>query len=87
MYKDVIEFIRETFGEKERDIPLHAPCFVGNEKKYLEVKLSPSYPIPKQISSNLPNKSYVHKPHLQECKQNCLSIYHRPPTNHNVLLS
>ena len=57
------------------------------EKKYLEVKLSPSYPIPKQISSNLPNKSYVHKPHLQECKQNCLSIYHRPPTNHNVLLS
>ena len=36
MYKDVIEFIRETFGEKERDIPLHAPCFVGNEKKYLE---------------------------------------------------
>ena len=32
MYKDVIEFIRETFGEKERDIPLHAPCFVGNEK-------------------------------------------------------
>lgn len=36
MYKDIIAFIRETFGQKDGVIPLHAPCFAGNEKKYLE---------------------------------------------------
>lgn len=35
MYKDVLDFIREVFGEKEAFIPLHAPHFGGNEKKYL----------------------------------------------------
>lgn len=33
--KEVIEFIREQFDEKEAFIPLHAPVFVGNEKAYL----------------------------------------------------
>ena len=57
------------------------------ERKYLGAKQFLSYLIQKRILSNLPNKSYAHKPHLQECKQNCLSIYHRPPTNRNALLS
>ena len=35
MYSNIIEFIRQTFGETEGIIPLHEPCFVGNEKKYL----------------------------------------------------
>ncbi len=36
MYKEIIEFIRDVFGQSEGAIPLHAPCFIGNEKKYLE---------------------------------------------------
>lgn len=35
MYSQVIDFIRQTFHQKEGVIPLHAPCFIGNEKKYL----------------------------------------------------
>jgi len=35
MYSDVIQFIRQIFNEPKGFIPLHAPCFVGNEKKYL----------------------------------------------------
>lgn len=35
MYNDIIRFIRETFKEPEAFIPLHAPYFGGNEKKYL----------------------------------------------------
>lgn len=35
MYNPVINFIRETFKELEGFIPLHAPYFGGNEKKYL----------------------------------------------------
>jgi perosamine synthetase len=35
MYSPVISFIREVFGEQEAFIPLHAPYFGGNEKKYL----------------------------------------------------
>ncbi len=35
MYNDTIRFIRETFKEPEAFIPLHAPYFGGNEKKYL----------------------------------------------------
>lgn len=34
MYEDVIAFIHELYGTKET-IPLHAPTFAGNEKKYL----------------------------------------------------
>lgn len=35
MYNDTIRFIRETFKELEAFIPLHAPYFGGNEKRYL----------------------------------------------------
>ncbi|HTM66755.1 MAG TPA: LegC family aminotransferase [Flavipsychrobacter sp.] len=35
MYKDVISFIRDTFRDPEGFIPLHAPWFGGNEKKYV----------------------------------------------------
>lgn len=35
MYNNVINFIRETFKEPEAFVPLHAPYFGGNEKKYL----------------------------------------------------
>ncbi len=35
MYSDIIQFIRQTFGETKDIILLHAPCFVGNEKEYL----------------------------------------------------
>ena len=35
MYNDVIQFIRSTFNEPKGFIPLHAPCFTGNEKAYL----------------------------------------------------
>ena len=32
---ETISFIRDLYGEKEAFIPLHAPTFAGNEKKYL----------------------------------------------------
>lgn len=35
MYNQVIDFIRQTFQQPKGFIPLHAPCFIGNEKKYL----------------------------------------------------
>jgi len=35
MYNDIIQFIRSTFNEPNGFIPLHAPCFAGNEKTYL----------------------------------------------------
>ncbi|MDF2447546.1 MAG: aminotransferase DegT [Bacteroidota bacterium] len=33
--QDIIAFIRKTFQEEKEFIPLHAPTFNGNEKKYL----------------------------------------------------
>ena len=33
---ETIAFIRDLYDEKEAFIPLHAPTFAGNEKKYLE---------------------------------------------------
>lgn len=35
MYNDTISFIRKAFNTPEDFIPLHAPYFDGNEKKYL----------------------------------------------------
>jgi aminotransferase in exopolysaccharide biosynthesis len=35
MYKDIISFIRTTFRDPKGFIPLHAPWFGGNEKKYV----------------------------------------------------
>ena len=34
MYRDIINFIQETYSTKQ-PIPLHGPRFAGNEKKYL----------------------------------------------------
>lgn len=35
MYNNVIRFIRDLYGTDEY-LLLHAPCFIGNEKKYLD---------------------------------------------------
>ncbi|MBI5542166.1 MAG: LegC family aminotransferase [Bacteroidia bacterium] len=34
-FQQIINFIKETFKEPDEFIPLHAPVFPGNEKKYL----------------------------------------------------
>lgn len=34
-FQDIIDFIRELYKESNEFIPLHAPVFMGNEKKYL----------------------------------------------------
>ena len=34
MYEPVIDFIHELYHSDDF-VPLHAPCFIGNEKKYL----------------------------------------------------
>ena len=36
MFKKTVDFIRELYGKPEGFIPLHAPVFQGNEKKYLQ---------------------------------------------------
>lgn len=43
MYKQVVDFIREIFNEPEKFIPLHVPCFTGNEKKYLNECIDSTY--------------------------------------------
>jgi len=35
MYKDITQFIHTLYGTEDF-IPLHSPCFMGNEKKYLD---------------------------------------------------
>jgi len=35
MFKEIVEFIKDIFGEHKNPIPLHAPVFCGNEKKYI----------------------------------------------------
>lgn len=34
-YNNIISFIRKLYNEPKEFIPLHAPTFIGNEKKYL----------------------------------------------------
>jgi aminotransferase in exopolysaccharide biosynthesis len=36
MYNEIVQFIRTVFNESDRFIPLHAPCFAGNEKAYVD---------------------------------------------------
>ena len=43
MFKSIIDFIRETFEEPDGFIPLHKPCFIGNEKKYLNECIDSTY--------------------------------------------
>lgn len=35
-FTKIVQFIRQTYNQSEGFIPLHAPVFKGNEKKYLE---------------------------------------------------
>lgn len=35
-YFEIVEFIRKMYNKPDGFIPLHAPIFIGNEKKYLE---------------------------------------------------
>ncbi len=42
-YQFIIDKIRELFDEPEKVIPLHAPVFIGNEKKYLEECIDSTY--------------------------------------------
>ena len=42
MQKEFINLVREHFNNKEF-IPLHAPAFIGNEKKYLENCIDSNY--------------------------------------------
>jgi perosamine synthetase len=41
--KDILAFIRKTFNEEKEFIPLHAPTFRGNEKKYLEETIDSTF--------------------------------------------
>jgi aminotransferase in exopolysaccharide biosynthesis len=34
-FEEIVQFIRQVFNQREGFIPLHAPVFNGNEKKYL----------------------------------------------------
>lgn len=40
--KKIVTFIKELFGDKDF-IPLHAPCFKGNEKKYLNETIDSTF--------------------------------------------
>jgi dTDP-4-amino-4,6-dideoxygalactose transaminase len=42
MYDEVVRFIRQLYGDKDF-VPLHAPCFIGNEKKYLNECIDSTY--------------------------------------------
>src|SRR5665647_537121 len=42
-YQYIIDEIRSIYSESESPIPLHAPLFIGNEKKYLEECIDSSY--------------------------------------------
>lgn len=42
MYTDIVNFIHELYGTDEL-IPLHAPLFIGNEKKYLNECIDTTY--------------------------------------------
>lgn len=43
IYKDIVQFIRELYQQPTGVIPLHAPVFKGNEKKYLEECIDTTY--------------------------------------------
>lgn len=42
MYKETIDFIKKLYNT-DNDIPLHAPCFAGNEKQYLQECIDTTY--------------------------------------------
>lgn len=42
MYKPVVDFVHTLFASDDF-VPLHAPCFIGNEKKYLNECIDTTY--------------------------------------------
>jgi aminotransferase in exopolysaccharide biosynthesis len=42
MYSDVVKFIHQLY-DTEDVVPLHVPCFIGNEKKYLNECIDSTY--------------------------------------------
>jgi dTDP-4-amino-4,6-dideoxygalactose transaminase len=42
-FKEILQFIRNLYNQPEGIIPLHAPVFHGNEKKYLEECVDSNY--------------------------------------------
>jgi len=42
MYKNVVDFIQETYGTKDF-LPLHEPRFIGNEKKYVNEAIDSTF--------------------------------------------
>ncbi len=42
-YKKILDFIRDVYSDQEGFIPLHAPIFSGNEKKYLNECIDSSF--------------------------------------------
>ncbi|HEX2921592.1 MAG TPA: LegC family aminotransferase [Bacteroidales bacterium] len=42
-YKKIVSFIRELYNQPEGIIPLHAPVFTGNEKKYINECIDSTY--------------------------------------------
>jgi perosamine synthetase len=42
MYKNIVDFIQETYGTKEF-LPLHEPRFIGNEKKYINEAIDSTF--------------------------------------------
>lgn len=43
MFKDIFDFIRKLYNQPTGLIPLHAPVFIGNEKKYLNECIDTTY--------------------------------------------
>lgn len=42
-FQEIVDFIREIYNKPKGFIPLHAPVFIGNEKKYLEECIDTTY--------------------------------------------
>ncbi|MHC1703448.1 MAG: LegC family aminotransferase [Tenuifilaceae bacterium] len=42
-FEEIVQFIRKLYNQPEGFIPLHAPVFNGNEKKYLEECIDTTY--------------------------------------------
>lgn len=43
MFQELVDFIRNTYNEPKKFIPLHEPRFIGNEKKYTQDAIDTTY--------------------------------------------
>lgn len=43
MYNQIVSFIKTLYAGTKGTIPLHAPCFAGNEKRYLEACIDSTF--------------------------------------------